>query len=185
MTRRAQDDDRTMFELLYRETRTDLLAYLARRAGTPQEAADTLAETYLIAWEKLHTIPPGDRARLWLFGVARNLHLQGVRRRRVSDALIERLAGELRTARAQHRLDNETEEDAAQLALSELSDRDQEILTLTAWDGLTPREIAAVIGTSANTVRVRLHRARVTLKRQLGTATQHNHAEAGSQHAEA
>jgi RNA polymerase sigma-70 factor (ECF subfamily) len=38
---------------------------------------------------------------------------------------------------------------------------------MTAWEGLTPRQIATVMGTSANVVRVRLHRARARLKQQL------------------
>ena len=38
---------------------------------------------------------------------------------------------------------------------------------MTAWEGLTPKQIATVMGTSANVVRVRLHRARARLKRQL------------------
>jgi RNA polymerase sigma-70 factor (ECF subfamily) len=51
--------------------------------------------------------------------------------------------------------------------LAALPVRDREILTMTAWEGLTPKQIAAVMGTSANIVRVRLHRARTRLKRQI------------------
>jgi DNA-directed RNA polymerase specialized sigma24 family protein len=36
-----------------------------------------LAETHLIAWKRLDAVPAGDQARLWMFGVARNLVLQG------------------------------------------------------------------------------------------------------------
>ena len=52
-------------------------------------------------------------------------------------------------------------------ALSKLSRIDYEIVTLTAWEGLTPREIAAVLGLSANVVRIRLHRARSHLRGSL------------------
>jgi RNA polymerase sigma-70 factor (ECF subfamily) len=38
---------------------------------------------------------------------------------------------------------------------------------MMAWEGLTPKQIARVMGTSANVVRVRLHRARARLKREL------------------
>ena len=44
---------------------------------------------------------------------------------------------------------------------------DREILTMTAWEGLTPKQIARVMGMSANVVRVRLHRARARLKQEL------------------
>jgi RNA polymerase sigma-70 factor, ECF subfamily len=87
-------DVRAGFEQLFRDTRTDLLAYIMRRSQSAEDAADVLAETYLIAWQKLDGIPTGERARLWLFGVARNLLLKGATRRRSRDALVERLAGE-------------------------------------------------------------------------------------------
>jgi DNA-directed RNA polymerase specialized sigma24 family protein len=48
--------------------------------------------------------------------------------------------------------------------------RDREILTLTAWEGLAPKEIATVTGTPTNVIRVRLHRARSRLKRRLADA---------------
>jgi RNA polymerase sigma-70 factor, ECF subfamily len=62
--------------------------------------------------------------------------------------------------------------DAVLHALSMLSEQDREILTLTAWEGLAPRDIARVIDTSANVVRIRLHRARARIKKQLDLPAQ-------------
>ena len=50
------------FEQLFRDTRTDLLAYILRRSRNAEDAADVLAETYLIAWQKLDRVPKGERA---------------------------------------------------------------------------------------------------------------------------
>ena len=75
-------DLRDTFEVLYRSTCDDLLRYLVRRCRDAEEAADLLAETYLTAWGKLNAVPDGEAARLWLFGVARNLLLRSARRRR-------------------------------------------------------------------------------------------------------
>jgi DNA-directed RNA polymerase specialized sigma24 family protein len=69
------------FEQLFRNTRSDLLAYILRRSRNAEDAADVLAETYLIAWQKLEKVPKGERTRLWLFGVARNLLMKGASRR--------------------------------------------------------------------------------------------------------
>jgi RNA polymerase sigma factor (sigma-70 family) len=161
------ENPRTAFERLFRDTRTDLLAYITRRSRTPEDAADVLAETYLIAWQKLDRIPKGDRARLWLFGVARNLLMKGASRHRSAGALVERLAGELRSVGPAHSPADDERRTSLRRALAALPVRDREILTMTAWEGLTPRQIATVMGTSANVVRVRLHRARARLKRQL------------------
>jgi RNA polymerase sigma-70 factor (ECF subfamily) len=42
---------------------------------------------------------------------------------------------------------------------------DRELITLTTWEGLTPAEAACVVGITAGTARVRLHRARARLAR--------------------
>ena len=160
-------DPRAAFEQLFRDTRTDLLAYILRRSAGAEDAADALAETYLIAWRKLEVIPPGDRARLWLFGVARNMLLKTASRSRSGNLLVGRLAVELRSAQADESPPDAERSLALRAALNALPDLDREILTLTAWEGLTPKQIAAVLGRSPNLVRVRLHRARLRLKGRL------------------
>jgi RNA polymerase sigma factor (sigma-70 family) len=160
------NDDQATFEQLYHDTRADLLAYIVRRSQSAEDAADVLAETYLIAWQKLDSIPSGARRRLWLFVVARNLLSSGARRRRSGNRLMERLAAELTSVQAGHGpIDEQT--DALRAALAALSETDREIVTLAAWEGLTPREIAVVLDRSPNLIRVRLHRARARLKRRL------------------
>lgn len=52
--------------------------------------------------------------------------------------------------------------------MASLADRDQEVLKLTAWDGLNPAEIAIVLRIPAVTVRSRLMRARARLAAALG-----------------
>jgi RNA polymerase sigma factor (sigma-70 family) len=167
VTASERSDPRDAFEDLYRATRADLLRYLIRRCPDAEEAADLLAETYLTAWRKLDAIPTGEAAQLWLYGVARNLLLRSARRRRVAVALIERLAGELQAAGPTPTADHPRDE-ALRLALAELSHQDREILTLNAWEGLAPRKIAQVIGANANIVRIRLHRARTRVRKELG-----------------
>jgi DNA-directed RNA polymerase specialized sigma24 family protein len=44
--------------------------------------------------------------------------------------------------------------------LLRLDDEDRELLTLTAWEGLSPSELAVIWSMPAPTVRTRLHRAR-------------------------
>src|SRR5579862_141282 len=164
----ARGTEYAAFDHLYSTTRADLLAYLLRRAPRTEDASEVLSETYLIAWRKLDAIPPGDKARLWLFGVARNLLLKHASRLRASNALVSRITEELR-ASSTRLPDHAASPDAEHLvtALASLSELDREIVTLTAWEGLTPKEIAAVTGSSANAVRIRLHRARSRLQTQL------------------
>jgi RNA polymerase sigma factor (sigma-70 family) len=162
----SSSTDSRRFDALYRATRRDVLSYLVRRAGDPEHAADLLAETYLIAWRRLHDIPPAPQDRLWLFGVARNLLKKHALRRRSDDALIQSLAHELqldpRIATRPPIEDDRT--DALRNGLRRLPKKEREIMLLTAWEGFTPREIATITGSSANAVRVRLSRARSKLR---------------------
>jgi RNA polymerase sigma-70 factor, ECF subfamily len=156
------------FSELYRATRVDVLAYLVRRAPTIDDAADALSETYAAAWAKWDRLPEGDGARLWLFGAARIELLRASQRARIHDTMINSLADEVRSALSDHfpaiALD-------ARLAgaMSHLTVRDQEMLKLSAWEDLTPREIAIVMDLSTNVVRVRLHRARRQLQSLLSS----------------
>ncbi len=62
---------------------------------------------------------------------------------------------------------HETDDPALEAALSELSDEDQELLRLWAWEQLEPREIAVVLATTPNAVSLRLTRAKSKLEKKL------------------
>lgn len=159
-------DREERFVALYRETRDEIMAYLIRRARTMEDAADALSETYAAAWRKLDVLPGGGKARLWLFGAARVELRKAADRALAYDRVVDGLARELEVAHSEHV--QAVDFGALWAAVSSLQDRDREILTLTAWEGLAPREIAVVLGVSANVVRVRLHRTRRDLQTALG-----------------
>ena len=54
--------------------------------------------------------------------------------------------------------------------MARLSSGDRELLTLAGWEGLSPNQIAEVLGCRVGTVRVRLHRARKRFARELAHA---------------
>lgn len=155
-----------LYELAYRP----LLGYVLRRVDQPADAADVLAEVFLVAWRRLDEVPGGDEGRLWLFGVARRTianHRRGVRRR---EAATERLRAEFASMIAQVPDSRGPEEPLVASALERLSEDDREVLTLTVWEGLSSPDIARVLGLKPATVRVRLHRARGRLRAELQTA---------------
>jgi RNA polymerase sigma-70 factor (ECF subfamily) len=161
-----QDRFRTLFDA---ESRS-LLGYALRRTGRPEDAADVVAEVFLVAWRRIDDVPAGDDARLWLYGVARRVlanQLRGARRR---ERLGDLLRDELRVAVPPEPPGDESA-GAVRSALERLSADDRELLRLVAWEGLTPAAVATVTGTPAATVRTRLHRARRRLAAQLQADT--------------
>lgn len=151
------------FAALFERTHRPLLAYALRRVSDPADAADVVAETYLVAWRRLDDVPAGEAARPWLFGVARRVLANLYRGERRRDALAERLRGEL----TEVVVEPEDGETPALAAMRRLPDADQEVLRLVAWEELARDEIALVLGVSRATVRVRLHRARRRLREQM------------------
>jgi RNA polymerase sigma-70 factor (ECF subfamily) len=145
-----------------------LLGYALRRVEQPADAADVVAETFLVAWRRRHEIPPGGEARLWLFGVARrvlaNHHRGGVRRERLGDRLRQRITAVF----AGDPGSEVPERLAVRDALNRLGELDREVLLLTVWEGLEPREAATVLGVTPAAVRTRLSRARARLRELVG-----------------
>jgi RNA polymerase sigma-70 factor (ECF subfamily) len=160
-------DRRTRFEFVYSANYESILAYALRRTQTRDDACDVVAETFLTAWRRLDQVPEGAAVRLWLYGVARLVlanHLRGQRR-------YQRLGARLRNEpTGAHILVHVADDDrrgVISTAFGRLRPDDQEILALIAVEGLTPGEIARVLGRSATTIRVRLHRARTRFAREL------------------
>ncbi len=159
------EGNRARFEALYATHRRDLLAYFLRRAE-PSDAADLLAETFLVAWRRLDAVPAEKDARLWLFGVGR--HQLANQRRALQSAreVSVMLKGAL-VAASPHGPDVSTGI-AVRQALDRLNPADRETMMLTVYEELTPTEIAEVTGRTVAAVRARLHRARRRIARELG-----------------
>jgi RNA polymerase sigma factor (sigma-70 family) len=153
------------FEALYAANHAPILGYALRRTASPDDAADILAETFLAAWRRLDELPPGDDARLWLYGVARRVLANYYRGERRRFALADRLRAELAGSYVPPEFAGESAEIAE--ALRRLPRQQRELLALNAWEGLDNGEIATVLGCSRNAVRIRLHRARIRLAAEL------------------
>lgn len=165
------DDAQTRFRRLFDEAERDLLGYALRRVQRPEDAADVVAETFLVAWRRLDDVPAGPEARLWLYGVARrqlaNQRRGQLRRSQLADRLRDELPGAVAAAAAAAQ-DGEDERVAAvRGALGRLGDADRELLALSSWEGLSPAQIAVVLELPAVTLRSRLHRARRRLRAEL------------------
>ncbi|MFI0350778.1 RNA polymerase sigma factor [Actinomadura sp. 9N407] len=160
------EDPASRFTRLYDENYRRVLAYALTHAE-PHTAEDIAGETFLIAWRRLGEV--GDTPLPWLLGVARNLlrkQRDGSQRRRMLAERAAELAGPDERA-AWDIADHVVERHVALAAVAALPERDLEILALVNWHGLAPREAAAVLGCSAPTFLVRLHRARKRLARAL------------------
>ena len=80
-------------EELYRRYRMDLYRYLCFLTHDPVQAEDLLSETFVRVIKRLPTFRGECEVKTWLFGIARNIWLESLRRRHQSvslDDLMER-----------------------------------------------------------------------------------------------
>jgi RNA polymerase sigma-70 factor (ECF subfamily) len=154
------DENEARMEDLFRRHYRDVAAYVRRRAAS-EVVEDVVAETFLVAWRRLDDVPAD--ARPWLLAVARKT----LATQRRSRARRGSLQAKLEAARGPAELSEAPRELGLAEALRQLSAKDREAITLVAWDGLSPKEAAVVLGQSPVAFRVRLHRAKQRLRRLL------------------
>ena len=92
------------YDELIRRYQSDVRNWLRHLTGDPSWADDLAQETFIRAWERLHTISDGKRFKAWVMKIAYNMFLQSRRRQgreaRLADALgREQLATESHVAR--------------------------------------------------------------------------------------
>ncbi len=156
--------DEAWFERLYQRHRSRILAYCVRRMGAAN-ASDAVSEVFAVAWRRRADVPDDPETLPWLYGAAR--HVLSHHWRRAGRAT--RLASKVGSMR---RLSDpgpemvvieRSEHVAVRQAVASLRPADREVLMLSAWEGLTHREIAAVVGCSQAAVDKRMTRAKTRL----------------------
>ncbi|RIJ69709.1 sigma-70 family RNA polymerase sigma factor [Nakamurella silvestris] len=151
------------FDTLYSRHFSALLAYSIRRVAHREDAADVVAEVFLVVWRRVDEVPDEPSTLPWLYGVAGNVlnnHVRGSRRRAA-------LTGRLREALSRQPAAGNDPPDVVgnvPRGLSLLSATDREILQLSLWEELSPADIATTLGLRPGVVRNRLHRARTRLR---------------------
>lgn len=177
MERYAGGDD-AAFGDVYDAIARRLHQYLVRQTRDTARADDLLQQTMLQIHRARARFIPGAEVLPWAFAIARRLLIDSVRRRKNEvghlslDArrtggqpVVDTTSG---SRPADELLDSQRLAHAVEQELERLPDSHRVAFELMKKEGLSVKEAAEVLGTTATAVKLRAHRAYVALRAALG-----------------
>src|SRR5688572_1356207 len=161
----ASRDDPAAFRELYDRWAERLLAYFYRRVLDAEVAADLLAETFAVAYERRRRFRDvGKPGAAWLYGIAAKELSHWFRRQEVERRAIRRLGVEVpeldheSIARIEALADIEQHREALAAALDQMTSGEREAVHLRVVGELGYAEIAARLDCTEGAARRRVHR---------------------------
>jgi RNA polymerase sigma-70 factor (ECF subfamily) len=160
--------DRRALELLYRRHAPWLAGRLAARTSSRDLAEEALQDTFLAAWRGAGAYHGAGEVPAWLWGIARR-RLASLARRQPRGGLSLEAAGE--------RVDPTSGPEEAALgrdasarvrtAVALLPDEQRAAITAVVYEGQTIEQAALAAKVAEGTIKSRLHRARLQIRREL------------------
>jgi RNA polymerase sigma-70 factor (ECF subfamily) len=177
-------DEAVRLTRLHEKVAPDLLRYFERRVLPIDDAADLLAETYMVAWRRIGRVPAQDeQARMWMFVTARGVLNNWRRGQRRRSALADELRGQLSIHGHWLQVETDSEgstQDRVRDAVESLPLSQRELIMLVHWDGFSVIEAARVVGVRESTARGRYQRARASLSARLAELSRRESEDARS-----
>jgi len=153
------------FDTLYREYAPRVHRFVLGLSGDAAVAEDVTAETFVRVWATRDRVRH-DTVRAFLFTIARNLWLQGIRSRWRQHGLGTEDADPRPGPDVQAA--DRVNLDRALAALAQLEPFDRAAILMRAQEELSYEEIAQSMNISVSAAKVREHRARKRLKQLTG-----------------
>ncbi len=178
-----RDDPELRFQQVYDEYHTKIFRYLARIVGQ-SEAEDLTQEVFAKVGQALETFRGESQLSTWIYRIATNAALDRLRQpsvRHGGEKLlpVESIAeikadqdirtGELKPSTEQGLIRTEMNGCIREI-IQALPEQYRSVIVLSEFEDLKDGEIAEILGLSLQATKVRLHRARARLRKELSAA---------------
>lgn len=163
MTRSAPVDlaEARSFEDFFEANYERLLRAVYLVTGNPGEAEDLAQEAFVKVYERWDRVARSENPAGYLYRTAINTHHSRLRRLAVA-------ARKTFAPRHADALEASDDRDEIRRVLAVLPEGQREAIVLVEWLGMTDEEAGEVLGVAPVTVRVRISRARQTLRQTRG-----------------
>ncbi len=168
----AKEGDSYAFEQLITSYQHRVLATAWRMLGNQEDARDAAQEVFLRVYRHLKKFRSGEDFSAWLYRITINVCRDAHRRRGPQDRFAslesERELGNLPEAASTDDVEAAAilsqEQAIIASALDTLSPKEREAIVLRDLEGLSTKEVARILGSSATTVRSQISSARAKIK---------------------
>lgn len=168
LVERAVCRDPEAFGELYDRHVVRVYRHIYYLVGSPAEAEDLTAQTFLQAWEAIERYQiRGAPFVSWLLRIAHNLAVSHLRSKREKAQLHEGIVDEGSRRDPEAVAEQKADEERVRQAILRLRDEQRQVIILRFVEDLEYREVAEIIGKSVAAIRVIQHRALNALRRQL------------------
>lgn len=165
-----QDEEGALDELIARKS-PGLMSVAGRMLGDAEEARDIVQITFVRVWEHRHEFRDRWSPNTWIYRIATNLTIDHLRARQRRERALGLAGSSLRAVDSERtslaELEQREVEEIFLKLVGCLSSRQRVVFVLRAIEGFDTKEVAAMVGCRASTVRNHLFVARRKLKREL------------------
>jgi RNA polymerase sigma-70 factor (ECF subfamily) len=163
----AKSGDAAAFEALVRIYEIRVARTALRLLGARQDAQDAAQEVFLRLYQRISRIDSAGSLSGGLYRVTVNVSYDILRRRRSSGVVPLEEARLAVESSAEADLGREQQRRLVVEALRTLPEKERAALTLRDLEGLSTREVAAILGSSEATVRSQISTARLKIRKLL------------------
>lgn len=178
ITRVVLFSDERAFEQIVRAYEQPLRQFLLQQTDGNDDLTDDLAqETFIRAWQQLHSFRRASQFRTWLFSIAYHLYMDECRRRQAHpevDIALLTAQSDIADEDSGENEDREQRERWVRNALNRIPEPARTCLSLFYMQDMSAVEVAKITGLTENNVRQIIFRNKTKLKEILITTQDEN-----------
>ena len=173
---RSLGGDQTAYGLLIDKYKYLIFTLACRMMKNREDAEEIAQDTFVKAYQELHTFKGEAKFSSWLYKIAYRKCLDQIKKnKRLPSALTtgeEGMRNLKESGGVVESMETEERNKILKAAIARLKEEDAALVTLYYFEEMSIREIEEITDLSANTIKVRLFRSRKQLEVLLGSATQ-------------
>lgn len=161
-------------EELIGEHQGEIINFHFRFVSNRFDAEDLAQETFIKAYKKLDTLKNPEKAKSWLYSIARNTAIDFFRKNKnreisLDNTFLENIAQTTAMDYQDCAADREVSKELEHF-IDKLVKEDRAIIKLLYYEGFSYKEIVKLLNINENTLKSHLHRARKVLLEMIRTS---------------